>query len=487
MDLDSKYELGAVTANDSESKTFRARETETGREVFVHILFGGKPPGGGESLLSVLSSRMTDPDPAKRAQVLEISDYRGMPFAVTPVLPAFQGLRAWVEKGGGPRPGPVPPAPEAHTKVGVYKIPAAPAAPSVPAGPEDEFDRLFGTAPASPASPQPAAPAAAAPPPPAAGARQEGDFTRLFRSTLGDIPVAPPPPAPPPAAAAPPPPPRAPLAAPPPAYAPAPPAAAAVPPPPPARPAPTEPPPAEAAGPGEFTRMFQSGPLGDSSAMAGMPPPPAMPPPQAESGPGEFTRMFQASPAPGGAPPVMPPQPPQASAQPGGFADLFETPSFDPRSPAQPAPGYGMPQASPLANASLMGGQRAGEFTQLFGTPGVAGGAAPGVPAAPPPPARAQGATGVFSTPAAGPSPLAGRATGPGEYTQVFGAQSSYSATDVTPPHAPAPQPQTGAPPLGAAPAPAAKSPIPLLPVVIVVAIVVLAALGLLLYFLGRK
>ena len=145
MDLDSKYELGAVAANDSESKTFRARETATGREVFVHILFGGKPRGGGESLLSVLSSRMTDPDPAKSAQVLEISDYKGMPFAVTPVLPGFQGLRAWLDQGRGPQPGPATPAAEDHSKVRVFKVPTAPVAPSVPATPEDEFDRLFGT------------------------------------------------------------------------------------------------------------------------------------------------------------------------------------------------------------------------------------------------------------------------------------------------------------------------------------------------------
>src|SRR5208283_6048086 len=117
MDLDSRYELGAVVANDSESKTFRARETATGREVFGHILFGGKPAGGGESLLSLLLSRTTDSDPVKRAQILEMSDYKGMPFAVTGVLPGFQGLRAWVEKERGPRPGPLPAAPEAHSKV----------------------------------------------------------------------------------------------------------------------------------------------------------------------------------------------------------------------------------------------------------------------------------------------------------------------------------------------------------------------------------
>jgi hypothetical protein len=459
MDLDSKYELGAVAANDSESKTFRARETATGREVFVHILFGGKPPGGGESLLSILLGRMTDPDPAKRAQIVEVADYKGMPFVVTPVLPGFEGVRAWIEKERAPRPGPVSPAPDPQSKVGVWKIPAAAATPSAPASSGDEFDRLFGTAPVAAQNPQPAAPAAPAPPPAPPGARREGEFTRLFRSTVGDIPAAP---------------------------LPAPPVAAAAPPPPSAKTAPAAPPPPAASGPGEFTRMFQAEPLPDAPAMPALPPPPAMPPPTAESPVGEFTRMFQASPPAAGAPPIPPPQPPLASAQPGGFTNLFAAPSSGPASPAQPAPVYGMPQESPLADrqAPPMGGRPAGEFTQLFGTPGAA---APGVPASPPPPARVQGTTGLFSAPVAGPLPPAGTPSGPGEYTQVFGAQSSYAATGVAPPPPPAPafQPQTGAPPM--ANAAAAKPQMPIWPVVIVTALVLLAALGLLLYFLSRR
>jgi hypothetical protein len=442
MDLDSRYELGAVVANDSESKTFRARETATGREVFVHILFGGKPPGGGESLLSILLGRMADRDPAKRGQVIEISDYRGMPFAVTAVLPGFQGLRAWLE--GGARPGPVPAAPEAHTKVGVFKVPAAP---------EDDFDRLFGTSPAS------SGPPAATPPPPgpSASGRQEGEFTQLFRTTLGDVPAAPPQPPRAPAAA-PSPPPVRPSAAPPRVPA------AAPPPPPPPPPQHAEP------GPGEFTRMFQAEPRADSAVMPALPPPSALPAPQPAPAAGEFTRMFQASPQAAPAPPS--PQPPA------GPAGLF---------PAQPAPGYAMPAPSPVPSPAL-GGRPAGEFTQLFGSPGAPGAAAPVVPAAPPPPARAQGATGVFSTPIGGPPALGARpSAGPGEYTRVFGAQSSYAATDVSPGQAAPPPPQTSAPPPGATAAPAAKSQMPMWPVVIGAAIVLLAALALLVYFLGRK
>jgi hypothetical protein len=269
MDLDNKYALGQVAANDSESKTFRATEIATGREVLVHLLFGGKPAGGGESLLSILMRRVTDATPDKRAPILEISDYKGMPYAVTEVLEGFQGMRAWIEKGG-------------TVKAGVWKVPgAAPPSPAAPSTPEDEFEKLFGSA--QPAA-EPPRPAPAPPPvPPAAGGRHEGEFTKLFRSTIGG-------PAVPPA---------------PPAVAPRPTAPAVV---------PSAPPPPPAQGPGEFTRMFQASPPPEAAQMPEMPAaPPAPPfaPSGPEHGPGEFTRMFQSPSAAGAPPPAMaPPQPP---------------------------------------------------------------------------------------------------------------------------------------------------------------------------------
>ena len=99
MDLDNRYELGEVIANDSESKTFRAREVATGRGVLVHILFGGKPAAHKERLLDLLLQRLVDPSAEKRRQILEISDYKGMPYAVTEVLPDFRTLREWLEAG----------------------------------------------------------------------------------------------------------------------------------------------------------------------------------------------------------------------------------------------------------------------------------------------------------------------------------------------------------------------------------------------------
>ena len=315
MDLDNKYELGQVAANDSESKTFRAREAATGREVFVHLLFGGKPVGGAESLISILLGRMTDPAPERRRQILEISDYKGMPYAVTEVLPGFQGMRAWIEQERAVRPTtPSDPA----VKAGMWKVPwasppppAAPATPATPATPEDEFDKLFGSAKpaAAPPPPAPAPPpirAPQSPAPPPAGGHHEGEFTKLFRSTVGGAPPPPAAPPRPPATPVPPvaytPAPTPPPASPRPPAAPVPPVAyTPAPPPPPAAPRPpatpvppvayTPAPPAQQ--PGEFTRMFQASPGPDAPGMPEMPPaPPAAPFAQGGSQPGEFTRVF---------------------------------------------------------------------------------------------------------------------------------------------------------------------------------------------------
>ncbi|HEU0055521.1 MAG TPA: hypothetical protein VFQ39_20175, partial [Longimicrobium sp.] len=276
MDLDNKYALGEVAANDSESKTFRARDMATGREVLVHILFGGKPAGGGESLLSMLLQRMVDPAPEKRAQIVEVSDYKGMPYAVTGILEGFTGMRAWIEAQRAAESGPQPAELDRTSKAGFWRVPEA--RPAVPApapgtGADDDFDRLFGSATGAPAPPppQPASPTPAG--------QGRGEFTSLFRATVGDrdAPVAPAPSAPPP--------PVAPPAAPQPA------------------------PPSQA---GEFTRMFQASPVVEPTPVNPVapparvaPPPPAPPAPAA----GEFTRMFQASPVvePAPATPVAPP------------------------------------------------------------------------------------------------------------------------------------------------------------------------------------
>ena len=109
MDLDKKYELGTVVANDSESKTFQAKELATGREVLVHILFGGTSLPGRETLLSMLLQRAVDPSQERRAPILEISDHKGMPYVATQAIEGFTNLRTWLEtRAPGPAASPAP-------------------------------------------------------------------------------------------------------------------------------------------------------------------------------------------------------------------------------------------------------------------------------------------------------------------------------------------------------------------------------------------
>jgi hypothetical protein len=471
MDLDNKYELGEVVGNDAESKSFRAREIATGREVLVHILFGGKGPGGQEPLLNVLLQRMVDASPEKRRQVLEISDYKGMPFAVTEQLPGFRTLRLWVDQERAPDAA-EPPTRRGLSKAGVWRVPGA-AAPDKPAVPEappppppappDDFARLFGST-VTPAEPRP--------PAPGASPRNAGEFTQLFRATVGDPgqPPAPPPPVAEPMA---PPPPR--------------PAAPAV-----------EP----KSGPGEFTRLFQAPASGAPASLPQVPEqhwetPPEQPWTSPKSGgPGEFTRLFQAHPAGGTQAPAAPEAPPKApaTAGPGEFTRLFQSPGANPWPAGAPADqGFGAFEQTPEKPASKPADftpppppPRAapGEFTRFFGTPVEAGfpsqAVAPPVPQAAPP----TGATGVFSTPgpSGGAPPVAAPAAspGPGEYTRLFG-----SAAGTFAPPEPAPAPPAAARSGAATPAPASGA--SRLPLFLILGFVLLMMVAVVLYFLLRK
>jgi len=442
MDLDNKYELLDVVANDAESKTFQAREVATGRAVFVHIIFGGMVASHQEKLLDMVLHRLVDASAEKRRQILEVSDYKGMPYAVTDVLPGFRSLREWLEADRQPE---APPAAgvtgertDRFARTGKWAVPpleaggapprrAAPLqdaetlqAPTpgpspVPAGPAGkepgEFTRLFHAAvPSQAVTPPAVSPVAPEPPRPAA---EPDEFARLF----GAASEAPATPAPPGASVGP----------------------AA---------------PAKAQEPGEFTRIFQASP-------------PVAPPSAAASpsqGAGEFARLFQApgtlAPPLGAAPDEPLPKPAVSGPQAGEFTRLFgavggaQAPASGapPEWMSQPQP-HGLPQTPPVEplRAPTTGTPQGDEFTRLFGSGAGPGSGLPGTSGAPiAPPPRPGGATGLFSTPAA-PTPFAAQppSSGPGEYTRMFGTPPA-PATSVEPqvrapqPYAvpPAPQPQ---------------------------------------------
>jgi len=461
MDLDNRYELLEVVANDSESKTFRARETATGREVLVHILFGGKPAAHKEKLLDLMLQRLVDPSADKRRQILEISDYKGMPYAVTEVLEGFRSLREWLEAERTPEPPgavvvsappsdplaatgrwtvpeaakPVtPPAPVATPPAPPPSVAAPSARPAAappsapPVAPADDFDRMFGAPPAEPSAvgeplPPPQAPPATAAPPPTAG---PGEFTKLFQAAAPPSTLPPvTPPSPPPAQA---------------------------------RPAPEQ--------PGAFTALFGSvGPTPGAAESAQPawdvpPPPPARP--AAQGGPGSFTQMFGTV---GGA--ELPPSPPAAGA--GGLEGV--PPALPPQSPLASgatqlfgAPGRTEPKSGPA---------------EYPGVPRLTPGGGPTIPGLGPAPG-AGGATQLFSAPPRPPPPPTAPPA-PSGYTALF-----ESPAPRPPYQQPAPMPPAAAPPEPAKSLPLTQRPY-FLPLLIGANVIFLVVVAVLMYFLLRK
>ena len=413
MDLDNKYELLDVVANDAESKTFQAREVATGRAVLVHIIFGGTVASHHEKLLDLVLHRLVDASAEKRGQILEVSDYKGMPYAVTEVLPGFRSLREWLEADRQPE---APPAAsvtgertDRFARTGKWAVPPLEAGGVPPrrATPLQDAETLQ----APPPGPSPAA----------AGpvGKDPGEFTRLF-------PAAVPPPAVTPPAVSP------------------------------VGPEPPKP----AAEPDEFARLFGVAP----EPPATQAPPSALAAAPAYQGPGEFTRLFHApgsqGPPLGPAPDAPLPQPAVSAPQSGEFTRLFGAvggaqapPSSAPPQWVSQPPLPGLPQAPPVEplRPPSAGTPQGGEFTRLFGSAaGSASGLPPSSSAPVAQPPRSGGATGLFSTPAAPAPPMAQPpSSAPGEYTRMFGTPPA-SATSLepqvrTPPPyvvPPAPQPQ---------------------------------------------
>lgn len=289
-----------------------------------------------------------------------------------------------------------------------------------------------------------------------------------------------------------------------------------------------EPKPEEAAGPGEFTRMFQApqaatppaNPPEESDAKNVAP----APQPAANEGPGEFTRMFKAPPAPtaepgeftrmfqapqerkepepdstptmempafspGKAPepePASPPpidpdrtrifQPPQAVPParpeprdaPSEFTRFFESP-LQPQPLKEPRAGMDQFGSTPLAPTPSP--DKPGEFTQMFGNPSK--GVAPQQNASGfAPLGGGASATGAFASPVQPINPARSSAPKePGEFTRMMAA-GSISAT-----------PSLGQP-ASSAPATPAKSNMPL---IVILAALALFAVLIILFFVLRQ
>ena len=195
MDFSQKYQLIELLPGEG-VQSYRARQTNTGRDVTVHLLVGGKTPENEAFLV-----RLRAMQPHSMAKLIEVGEYQGDTFVVT-VAPPYQRLDEWLAEQDR-----AAAAAKEFGKAGFWKRPevgslAATAArakapePPPPRAPEPgEFTKQF-QRPAAPA-PEPGLPAASP-------VTEPGEFTRMFQSPAAPPPSAattqitpPPPPAPP--------------------------------------------------------------------------------------------------------------------------------------------------------------------------------------------------------------------------------------------------------------------------------------------------
>src|SRR5450631_966771 len=164
MEFTQKYNLIELLAGDG-VQSYRAVQTNTGRDVAVHLLVGGKTPQNEALLVRLRAMR-----PQSMARLIEVGEHQGNTYVVT-MAPPYQRLEEWLAEQDRL-------AALAHEfdKAGFWKRPetVSPTAPPTPGMPPVGA----GTPPPMP------------PPPPtrvAPSSSEPGEFTRRFQS-----PVAPP-------------------------------------------------------------------------------------------------------------------------------------------------------------------------------------------------------------------------------------------------------------------------------------------------------
>src|ERR1019366_813412 len=276
MDFPQKYQLIELLPGEG-VQSYRARQTNTGRDVTVHLLVGGKTPENEAFLV-----RLRGMQPQPMAKLIEVGEYQGAAFVVT-VAPPYQRLDEWLAEQD--RAAVVKDFGKAafwkRPEAGSLAPPPMPPAATAAAPEPGEFTKQFGRGAAPGAEPGlPATPPQSNAPTPSS---EPGESTRMFRSPV-------PPPAPPTSAAT-----------------------------------PQLTPPAPSSEPGEFTRMFRrpvAPPAPPTSAATTQ-----LTPPAPSSEPGESTRMFQ-SPVPPPAPPTSAATtqftPPAPSSEPGESTRMFQ-------------------------------------------------------------------------------------------------------------------------------------------------------------------
>src|ERR1019366_6605713 len=89
MDFSQKYDFVELLPGEG-VRSYRARQTNTGRDVTVHLLVGGKTPENQAFLV-----RLRGMEPQSMAKLIEVGEHQGATFVVT-VAPPFQHLDVWL-------------------------------------------------------------------------------------------------------------------------------------------------------------------------------------------------------------------------------------------------------------------------------------------------------------------------------------------------------------------------------------------------------
>jgi hypothetical protein len=89
MDFSKKYQLIELLPGEG-VQSYRARQTNTGRDVTVHLLVGGKTAANEAFLV-----RLRAMQPPSMAKLIEVGEHQGATFVVT-VAPPYQCLEAWL-------------------------------------------------------------------------------------------------------------------------------------------------------------------------------------------------------------------------------------------------------------------------------------------------------------------------------------------------------------------------------------------------------
>ena len=118
MDFYQKYELIDPLPGEG-TRSFRARQIATGREVVVHLLTGGKTP-----VNDALLTRLRMLPEASLRKLIEVGDNEGTTFVATEA-PPFLHLADWLAEQERPAHSPDT---LKYTRAGTWRIPPTPAA-----------------------------------------------------------------------------------------------------------------------------------------------------------------------------------------------------------------------------------------------------------------------------------------------------------------------------------------------------------------------